>query len=142
MVLHSTKGLLTKDTNGFFKSNSTSEWLGTKCNDWYSDIFWVDKILDYTKSNLINVSLSDNAHDEVLSTYWNFTAPTCGTFWNYGRDSNTEYGYVYIYKNGSFLFSTTPTGTGTYDKIETINKGDSMIGKAHYYTTVRARTGF
>lgn len=86
--------------------------------------------------------MNGNAHDKVLATYWNFIAPTCGTFWNYGQDGNTGYGYVRLYKNGTLLFSTSPGGTGTYNKIEIVNKGDQFVGRAHYYTTVRATTGY
>lgn len=132
--------------NNFLWDTANSRYLGTKCNAWYSasELSWVDKILDASKTNLWNGTYAFNSTANSVSTVFNQVAPTCGTVYYAYNQGCRSYGYAYVYIGGvqypgsSMGNGGCASGSGT----ASVGKGQSVYINSHYYASGTVRTGY
>jgi len=148
-VLNS-KAMITK--NDFLFAESDSQYLGTKCDAWYTeeDLAWVDKKLDHNKSNYVNITYVSPADSDNHIVY-DEPFKTCGTVYYAGDQHNRTWGYPYLWIEGTlYMGSGVPaigngvsngsswSGSGT----ATVNRGDAVQFGSHWGSTAIIRSGY
>lgn len=131
--------------NNFLWDASNSRYLGTQCNAWYapSEISWVDKILDSSKSNYINGTYYYNSGANAYVTVFNQVMPTCGTVYYSYSQGCRSYGYVYItVGSNQYPSSMGNGGCASGSGVATFSKGQSITIGSHYYASGTLRTGY
>lgn len=132
--------------NNFLYSDSRNQYLGTKCESWYdpSEIEWVDRKLEATKSNYINVNFTSPA-DHLNHIVYNAPAATCGSLSYSGNQYCRTYGYPYLEVAGVVYMSSSVfgnggcwSGSGTVD----FEKGDNIVIGSHWGSNVQVYSGY